>query len=129
MKNNNNYHYSYTPSTTTYRDKKPKKEDFGIENYNIDSIRATCSKIEDFQMNLTFILLMGFALGLFIVLFLYEKLGWTGVAIYVCILITLYYLSKREYKNKKIYEKIKNYDRAQYEYDWWQKRLLVLLGW
>ena len=117
--------FNYVPSSTEYRDNKPLKKDFNIDKYDTDEIRRKCSKIEDFQTDVSSWAILWMCLSFLIIAILYEFFKWYSIIIWITGMIVLVYLSNRPYDNKSVYERIKKYDRALYEYNWWQNRKKV----
>lgn len=118
---------SYCPDTK-YKDREPTKKEFGIENINENNykkIKEKGDKISSIQMDLAFILIGWIGIGISIILVLLIKGNWYPALIWIFGIVALKYLSSREYNGKEFYKKIREYEKAKFEYDWWQNRKKV----
>lgn len=121
---------NYTPPTT-YKDRKPNIEDFGLQNIDINKIKSEygkyVNKTNDYQSFCGFYFIGGFILDTIIISLLEKSLSKDDITflfwiIWLAPIIISYLLSLKKFKYQNLYNTIQKYENALFQYDWWQKK-------
>ena len=123
---------NYCPPTT-YKNKKPSKEEFGVQSIDIDRIERERKQFIDKQK--TYETLMGASIifGCLPAMLISSIAGfvlelsdnswmWVFFGSWVFLIVLFSILSSKKYPDEKIYEQIKKYTQARSQYYWWQER-------
>ena len=120
----NNRDVSYYDNTV-YKDKRPTKKEFGIDKFNdkeIEDVKKLSFKRESIREIVGFIYIIWTFLGIPVVIILLKNEQWYYILVWLFGIVALRYLSYRKYSTENIYERIKQYEMANHQYNWWQKR-------
>ena len=121
---------NYTPPTT-YKDKKPNIEDFGIQNVDINKIKSEYSKyynrVNDLKSFCGFYFIGGLILDSIIISIIDRTISKNTTyilfwIIWIAPIIVSYLLSLKKFKYQKLYDTIQRYESSLFQYEWWQKR-------
>ena len=117
---------NYIPPTT-YKDKKPSEEEFEIKDLDIELIEKERKKFLEQREKYKKVGMFSLALGAFPGMQIFFVIGRENLLFiasipWIIFVIFCFVLGSIKYPKENLYKKIKNYNNAMWEHNWWQLR-------